>query len=85
MALDRDGKVTGTKELLFVIARDEGLYFIDILDHDAFGEQHLFDTALINWPDIVKRAHMPALAPGHEVRGEPRLAALTASTSEARG
>jgi hypothetical protein len=64
--LDSHGVIEGTKDVVFVIARKDGLYFIDVLDHCAFAEQRLFDTAVTNWPHLFDRQRAPTIAPSRD-------------------
>lgn len=74
--VDADGKVTGTKEILFVLARDEALYLIDVLDHQAFADQRLFDIIASNWPPLSARFEMgPAPRAGGIVSAQDRTLA----------
>jgi hypothetical protein len=64
--LARDGKIKGTNELLFAVACDDALYFIDVLDHGSFAEQRLFDIVVANWPDLFERYRVPTIVLGRD-------------------
>lgn len=46
----------GSRELLYVIAKPDTLYFIDVLDHGAFGERELVQIVHRNWPALLPRS-----------------------------
>ncbi|WP_437741862.1 hypothetical protein WMF39_40725 [Sorangium sp. So ce1504] len=72
----------GMKELLFVMVRPDELYFIDLLDHDAFAEQQLVEIVHANWPELLNPYRIRATLhfgpqPTPEERKEARKAGLT--------
>ena len=44
--------ISGTKELLFAVARDGYFYAIGIYDHSAWSTQALLDVVHVAWPDL---------------------------------
>ena len=57
-----DGLADGGRELLFVVAALDDLYFVDLLDHDVFdhADVALLDIVHRNWPHLLRQG----LAPG---------------------
>lgn len=79
--LDPDGKVTGTQEVLFVVARDEALYFVEVFDH-AFEDDRLFEILRRNWPAFVSAfGSVPAPRTAVESSAETRAAARAAGVN----
>jgi hypothetical protein len=76
--LDPDGKIKGTKDVLFVLARNEALYFVDVLDHHAFAEQRIFDIVSTNWPHLSSPFAMIGCVGGERVSDEDRALARAA-------
>jgi hypothetical protein len=48
---DPDGKVTGTEEVLFVVARHDVLRFVTVLGHE-WTDESIFNTITSNWPEL---------------------------------
>jgi hypothetical protein len=51
------------RELLFVYITTSTLYFIDLLDHEAFEDDQLVDIVHRNWPDVLAE-YRQRTAPG---------------------
>lgn len=48
--------VVSTSALLFVVVREDALFFVDVRDHSSFSDQQVFDIAVANWPELVEHA-----------------------------
>jgi hypothetical protein len=57
-------------ELLFVMARPEELYVVDIGTHANFASLHLFETVHRNWPHLIARGRLPGASPEALTDGE---------------
>jgi hypothetical protein len=50
-----NGLVAGTSELVYAIFEDDDVYFIQVIDHDAFCEPELLEIVHANWPSLLTR------------------------------
>jgi hypothetical protein len=65
--------IAGTADLVFAVVRSDAVYFIDVLPHDSFSKQRVFDTATTNWPNIFAHAvFASALGLEHNATDEER-------------
>lgn len=48
---DADGKVTGTEEVLFVVAGHDVLHLVTVLGHE-WTDESIFNTITSNWPEL---------------------------------
>jgi hypothetical protein len=88
--LNAEGLVRGTKELLFVIAKADTLYYVNVLDHAAFSDDQLFTIAETNWPHLFQHVALKsALGLEREVssaeRAELRAAGINVFTVGSSG
>lgn len=58
------GVVKGTKEILFVIVRDDGIYFIDVGKHGDWTDDGLFAVVETNWPELFAHAVLKNVSGG---------------------
>lgn len=66
------GVIRGVNDLLFVIARDETLYLIDVGVHGDWAKQRLFEIVESNWPDLFAHALLQGVT-GDSFSEEARL------------
>jgi hypothetical protein len=70
--LNADGMIRGTRELLFAVIKDDAAYFVDIFDHDNFGDDAPFLIAQASWPDLFTPAVGIGGGAGNELTAEQR-------------
>lgn len=56
------GYVARSKELLYVLVREEALYMIDVRDHGAFSDAELVEIVHLEWPETIARWRSHTLA-----------------------
>jgi hypothetical protein len=66
--LNRKGQVNGTKQLLFVVVRNEVVYFVEVFEHSrpedtcaSWADERAFQIAQSNWPYLFE--HLKAGSP----------------------
>lgn len=57
-----NGYVARSKELLYVLVRDDVLHMIDVRDHGAFSDAQLVDILHSEWPETIARWRSDSLA-----------------------
>ena len=55
------GRMTGTKELLYVYFTEQSAYLIEIGDHHTFAKQKLLHILHDNWPELLKQYEDPSI------------------------
>ena len=62
-----------TGELLFAWIEPERVLLVDVLDHGSFEEQEILEIIHVEWPEVLRRFHMPMITDVRpDYRGEER-------------
>ena len=56
-----EGRIQGTRDLLYVYFTEQSAYFIVIGDHHTFAKQELLRILHDNWPELLKQYEEPSI------------------------